>query len=128
MFFTFAITLVALPCRNGLTESASCCLLQMPCFRAGPFLVPCPACICAYPICHRVAACLPPCRCLGSNWLQAGVEVSLRSSKAHAALTGVTVQAFGDKFVHGSGVGPPPYVEPYDLLQQPTVDPYYPLQ
>jgi hypothetical protein len=35
---------------------------------------------------------------------------------------------FGDQFVHGgaSGTGPPPYVDPQELLSEPTVDPYIP--
>jgi len=37
----------------------------------------------------------------------------------------VGVQVFGSSFVHGGrpGVGPPPYVDPELLLNEPTADP-----
>lgn len=36
---------------------------------------------------------------------------------------------FGQSFVHGgsSSMSPPPYVDPYELLGQPTIDPMVPL-
>ena len=35
---------------------------------------------------------------------------------------------FGEHFVHGgrTGMSPPPYVDPYELLGEPTVDPVVP--
>lgn len=38
------------------------------------------------------------------------------------------LQVFGDSFVHGGrpGSGPPPYVDPQELLSESTVDPYVP--
>lgn len=39
-------------------------------------------------------------------------------------------QVLGDSFVHGGSPvsAPPPYVDPYDLLSEPTVDPMVPLR
>jgi hypothetical protein len=40
------------------------------------------------------------------------------------------LQGFGEGFIH-SGNPPnsvPSYIDPYDLLNEPTVDPYYPVR
>lgn len=59
-----------------------------------------------------------PCT-LTMSFLRAG-------SLSHA--TGV-LQGFGDQFIHsGSATSTlPEYVDPYDLLNEATVDPYYPI-
>jgi len=46
------------------------------------------------------------------------------------AVNGVSVsQGFGDQFIHTgtSSSALPQYVDPYELLNEPTVDPYFPI-
>jgi hypothetical protein len=47
-----------------------------------------------------------------------------------AVLSGALYFAFGDQFIHGgrTSMGPPPYIDPYELLAEPTVDPQIPLR
>ena len=45
-------------------------------------------------------------------------------------LVEMLVQGFGESFVHGGSVHDPrpEYIDPYDLLGEPTVDPTIPLR
>lgn len=47
-----------------------------------------------------------------------------------ALLSGALYFGFGDQFIHGgrTNVGPPPYIDPYELLAEPTVDPLVPIR
>ena len=47
-----------------------------------------------------------------------------------AALAGTLYFLFGDQFIHGgrTSMSMPRYVDPYELLGQPTVDPTVPLR
>eukprot|EP00892_Ulva_mutabilis_P002805 jgi/Ulvmu1/12525/UM090_0012.1 len=40
------------------------------------------------------------------------------------------MQGYGDQFIHSGNTSSslPQYVDPYELLNEPTVDPYYPIQ
>ena len=43
----------------------------------------------------------------------------------------MALQVYGQDFVHGGDrvrSGPPPYLDPFDLLDAPTVDPMVPLR
>lgn len=82
---------------------------------------------------HRVPHLLYPGRYIHAPYSQHYPHVCMLGLQRQLCIVMVecALQVYGQDFVHGGDVkrsSPPPYVDPFDLLDAPTVDPMVPLR